>query len=226
VRAPLERLARDRFWRTFVELLALNVGISLALLVAGRDLRTDAAPNGLLTLQFAGDVEDVGRILRSWSPRARAVAAFGLGLDYLYMPIYAAGASFLGAKLALAARHRGRTGLAGWVAAVAWLPWLAAAADATENAAALELVLGGPQRPVAHGGPQRRTHEVRPPGLRGAHLARRHRAGPSAQARDLDQDIVIETRCSDFESLSSQQVAGPRAESGIVRGSRRSRRTA
>jgi hypothetical protein len=147
VRAPLERLARDRFWRTFIELLALNVGISLALLVAGQDIRTDAAPNGVLSLQFAGDVEDVGRILRSWSPRARAVAAFSLGLDYLYMPIYAAGASFLGAKLALAARHRGRSGLAAWVAVVAWLPWLAAAADATENAAALELVLGGPDDP-------------------------------------------------------------------------------
>ena len=69
------------------------------------------------------------------------------GLDYLYMPIYAAGASFLGAKLALAARRGGRSGLATWVAWVAWLPWLAAAADATENAAALEMVLGGPDEP-------------------------------------------------------------------------------
>jgi hypothetical protein len=147
VRAPLERLARDRFWRTFVELLALNLAVAGALMLAGRDLRTDAAPNGILSLQFAGSVEDVGRILQSWSPRARTVAAFTLGLDYLYMPLYAAGLSFLGATLTLAARRRGRSGLAGWVAAVAWLPWLAAAADAIENAAALEMVLGGPDTP-------------------------------------------------------------------------------
>lgn len=147
MRAPLERLARDRFRRTFVELLALNLAVGGALMLAGRDLRTDAAPNGMLSLQFAGNAEDVGRILQSWSPRARTVAAFTLGLDYLFMPLYAAGLSFLGATLALAARRRERVGLAGWVAGVAWLPWLAAAADATENAAALEMVLGGPDSP-------------------------------------------------------------------------------
>ena len=147
MRAPLERLARDRFWRTFVELLALNLAVGGGLMLAGRDLRTDVAPNGILSLQFAGNVEDVGRILQSWSPRARTVAAFTLGFDYLYMPLYAAGLSFLGATLTLVARRRGRPGLAGWVAGVAWLPWLAAAADAVENAAALEMVLGGPDTP-------------------------------------------------------------------------------
>jgi hypothetical protein len=147
VRAPLERLARERFRRTFVELLALNLAVAGALMLAGRDLVTEAAPNGILSLEFAGSEEDVARILQAWSARARTAAAFALGLDYLFMPLYAAGLSFLGATLALAASRRGRRGLAGWVAGVAWLPWLAAAADATENAAALEMVLGGPDTP-------------------------------------------------------------------------------
>jgi hypothetical protein len=142
VRAPLERLARDRFWRTFVELLALNAGISLALMLVGHELGTSAAPNGIISLQLAGSEREAEAIVQSWeSAGVRDRAAFSLGLDYLYMPIYAAGASFLGAKLALAARGRNRLGLAGWAAGVAWLPWLAAALDATENAAALEIVL-------------------------------------------------------------------------------------
>ena len=101
-------------------------------------LRTASAPNGIVSYELAGNIKPAAEILASWDTNAQFFAAFGLGLDYLFMPAYALALSF-GILLA-AGRH------AGWFARLgAWLGWLALAAalfDAVENFALWQFMLG------------------------------------------------------------------------------------
>jgi hypothetical protein len=118
-------------------------------------LRTPAAPNGIVSFELAGTPFRAQAILDSWldvgylighgpgqiAPYfvslAYLFAAFGLGLDYLFMPLYAS-ALAMGILLA-AGRHPGR-----FFALGAWLGWGAYAAalfDAIENFALVRMLL-------------------------------------------------------------------------------------
>ena len=100
-------------------------------------LRTPAAPNGIVSFELAGSPGASGEMVNSWSEYARLSAAFGLGIDYLFMPIYALALS-LGILLA-AGRHPGAFAKLG-----AWLGWAALIAplfDAVENYALLRSLL-------------------------------------------------------------------------------------
>ena len=101
-------------------------------------LRTAAAPNGIVSFELAGDIKPAAEMLASWDARAQLFAAFGLGLDYLFMPAYALALSF-GILLA-AGRH------AGWFAKLGaplgWLALVAAVFDAVENFALWQFLLG------------------------------------------------------------------------------------
>jgi len=118
-------------------------------------LQTSAAPSGIVSFELAGTPFQAQAIIDSWKEaaylassvagepvpglvsRAYAFAAFGLGLDYLFMPLYAT-ALALGILLA-AGRHPG------WFATFgAWLGWGAYAAalfDAVENFALARMLL-------------------------------------------------------------------------------------
>ena len=119
-------------------------------------LRTSAAPNGIVSFELAGTPFQAQAIIDSWHEiaylvssvegetvpgfvsRAFSFAAFGLGLDYLFMPVYAT-ALALGIVLS-AGRHDEN-----WFAALgAWLGWGAYAAalfDAMENYAMARMLL-------------------------------------------------------------------------------------
>jgi hypothetical protein len=118
-------------------------------------LQTSTAPNGIVSFELAGTPFQAQAILNSWHEmallpssvegesvpgmvsRAYAFAAFGLGIDYLFMPVYAT-ALALGILLA-AGKHES------WFATFgAWLGWGAYAAaifDAVENYALARMLL-------------------------------------------------------------------------------------
>jgi hypothetical protein len=107
-------------------------------------LRTPAAPSGIVSFELAGTPFQAQAIIDSWNEttpgvisRAYSFAAFGLGLDYLFMPFYAT-ALALGILLA-AGRHQG------WFSTLGiWLGWGAFAAalfDAAENYALARMLL-------------------------------------------------------------------------------------
>ena len=52
-------------------------------------LKTPAAPQGIVSYEFAGTTAAAQGILDSWDAGAKVHAGFSLGLDYLYMPVYA-----------------------------------------------------------------------------------------------------------------------------------------
>lgn len=104
-------------------------------------LRTAPAPSGIISYQFARDLEGARRILTSWGPQARVYAGLNLGLDYLYMVAYACA---LGLGCVLVARRLGRWSgsLTALGVALSWGQWLAALLDAVENYALIRLLLG------------------------------------------------------------------------------------
>lgn len=104
-------------------------------------LRTAAAPLGIISYEFACDLDGSRRILASWGPQAQVYAGLSLGLDYLFMAAYACA---LGLGCVLVARRLGRWsgGLAALGVALSWGQWLAALLDAVENYALIRLLLG------------------------------------------------------------------------------------
>jgi len=137
---PLLWLSETSLPRVFVVTSILAVLSMASLQVLDVPLRTEVAPAGIISYQFACDLEGARRILDSWGPN-RVYAGLSLGLDYLFMVSYAGA---LGLGCVLVARRLGRWsgGLAALGVVLSWGQWLAALLDATENYALIRLLLG------------------------------------------------------------------------------------
>ncbi len=124
---------------TVISVIALLTMTSLQVL--NIPLRTAAAPSGIISYEFARDLEGARRILTSWGPEERVYAGLNLGLDYLFMVAYAGA---LGLGCVLVARRLGRWSgaLAALGVTLSWGQWLAALLDAMENYALIRLLLG------------------------------------------------------------------------------------
>jgi hypothetical protein len=117
--------------RAFAILAPLTVAVMVALDAIGRPLMTEAAPLGIVSFEFAGDVATATRMLEGWGEAGRVRAGLSLGLDYLFLLLYA---SAIGLGCLLVARAAGP--------ALAWGQVGAASLDAVENFALIRLLLG------------------------------------------------------------------------------------
>lgn len=143
---------RKPFFFTF---LFLTLVLFAVFRVLDQPLRTEAAPNGIVSFELAGDPLTARAITDSWNqvstllsstgrPNpdianvAYAFAAFGLGIDYLFMPVYALALAF--GTLLAAQKHKG------WIRILAALAgygaFAAALFDAVENYALFQVLLG------------------------------------------------------------------------------------
>ncbi len=105
-------------------------------------LNTPAAPLGIVSFELAGTPAKAAEILASWDAFAQRLAAFGLGLDYLFMLAYASALSLAcWASGDLLKPHR--FPLASLSTALILAPWVAAAFDALENTALALILIGG-----------------------------------------------------------------------------------
>ncbi len=129
MRHPLEFLPPSVRKPLFWAFLAWTLILLALFQPLNRPLMTSAAPSGIISLQLAWTPQNAQSMLDSWNENARLFAAFGLGFDYLFMPVYGLTLA-LGALLA-AGRHPG------WFAKLgAWTGWgafLAAILDGLEN---------------------------------------------------------------------------------------------
>lgn len=159
MRHPLEFVPAPSRKRLFFSFLALTVLLFAIFRVLDQPLRTDAAPNGIVSFELAGTPQVARAITDSWKqtslllsavpgqPNPNVVnvpylfAAFGLGIDYLFMPIYALALAF--GTLLAAHRHQGWIQSLGAVAGYA--AFAAAMFDAIENYALLRVLLGAIQ---------------------------------------------------------------------------------
>jgi hypothetical protein len=127
-------------------LLALTIALTVALQAVDAPLKTPAAPQGIVSYEFAGTIPAAQGILDSWDVDARAHAGFSLGLDYLYMPAYALtiGLACIWAARVLGGRKH-RLGSLGRV--LAFGLGLAALLDAVENYALTTMLFGAAADP-------------------------------------------------------------------------------
>ena len=125
--------------------LAALAVVVLALMVAmssvGRPLVDEAAPFGIVSFEFAGDLEAARAMLASWGERGRLYAALGLGLDYLFLISYATAIALGCAVVARGLSWRSARAAALGVG-LAWALFAAALLDAVENYALIQLLLG------------------------------------------------------------------------------------
>lgn len=149
MRHPLDFVSPASRKPLFFAFLALTLVLFAIFRALDTPLRTSAAPSGIVSFELAGSTEKAFQVMASWESacsdcpavdryKAHYYAAFGLGLDYLFMPAYALALS-LGILLA-ASRHTGVFAKIG-----AWLGWGALAAalfDAVENFALWQLLTG------------------------------------------------------------------------------------
>lgn len=129
-------------------LILLLVGLTLTTMVAlnatGKALVTGAAPSGIVSYEFAGDVANASKIIDSWNESSRIYAGFNLGLDYLYLALYST-------SIAMALLWSSDRLARRWVILIAiglaWGQWLAATLDAIENAALFLMLVRAPAEP-------------------------------------------------------------------------------
>ncbi len=135
---PFLGLSPRQRHRLFWPALGLAVIAAVVLQVVDRPLKTDAAPQGIVSFELAGSPAQMALILQSWDANARLHAAFSLGFDYLFMLAYAS-------ALALAALWAGE-GAGGWMGrlgvGMAWAMGVAGLADAAENGLLWRALLG------------------------------------------------------------------------------------
>ena len=126
--------------------LSLTLCLVLLMVMQALDgpLKTEAAPHGIISYELAKTPSAAQRILASWSQDAKIHAALSLGIDYLFLSVYA---FFIGlACVQLGRRFRARLPkmeMAGFM--LAWGQFPAALCDAVENLALFRLLSGSTQ---------------------------------------------------------------------------------
>lgn len=139
VSGPLARVPAARRRTLLRSISAATVLLFVAITLLGLPLRTDAAPLGIVSLQFAASPDAARRMLDSWSAVPRARLLWAHGLDLILPVAYAL-------TIGLAAQHAaGRARAVRRAAAVASGAAVAAAlADQVENVAMGFTILGTP----------------------------------------------------------------------------------
>ena len=143
---PLARLSPHNRTVFFFLLLGLTVVLLLSMNYVGLPLNTAAAPQGIISFEFAATPERAQEMLDSWSPDARIRAGFIQGLDFLF-PIAYSTTVGLGCVMAagvIARRGQAISRLGIWLA---WGLWLAAVLDYIENIGLLFILFGIVQSP-------------------------------------------------------------------------------
>lgn len=85
---PLESLRRSLMDRTIYPLAGLSLLLLVLLNLLGQPLITSTSPYGIVSFELAHNPDQATAILASWDPTTKLRAAFSLGLDFLFIPLY------------------------------------------------------------------------------------------------------------------------------------------
>jgi hypothetical protein len=135
---PLNAIPHDKRLPAFLILLAATIGLSVVFRMIG-----PLSPN-IVDFELAGTVAAANGILNAWDGLAKMQAAFNLGIDYLYMPVYS---TTIALACIWAATVLDRKVWQGMGVALAWGLWLAAIFDAVENYALVTVLYLGAAAP-------------------------------------------------------------------------------
>ena len=137
---PFEQYSAPARKRALVAALILSALFLLAMRILDIPLRTPVAPRGVVSFELAKDVDASRQILASWNTQAKNHATLSLGLDFLFLIVYAVFLSLACTQVSKALVKRSPLlAIAGGI--LAWAQFLAAICDAVENLALLALLL-------------------------------------------------------------------------------------
>jgi hypothetical protein len=142
---PFDRFDSQQTGRALAVTSCLTFALGALISVLGQRLRTDVAPTGILALELTGDAASARAIVRSWDyAGVLPWAGFNVGLDYLFIVLYASALAF---GCVWAVRPFSSRPLIAAGRALAWMQWGAGLLDAIENVALL-MVMGGNPDPL------------------------------------------------------------------------------
>ena len=85
---PFEWVKKKSQFPVFIVSFFITLVIIVGMQILGKPLITEAAPAGIITFEFAGDLETSQKIIASWGQDSLAYAGLNLGFDYLFMVAY------------------------------------------------------------------------------------------------------------------------------------------
>lgn len=109
-----------------------TIVVAAGMLIVDQQLKTNHAPLGIISLQLAGSIPSARLVVYDWHPKERLAAAFGLGLDYLFLLSYSLWL-FLGCRWSAERWLKSNATRGSLFAWLAWGAIVAAALDAVEN---------------------------------------------------------------------------------------------
>ena len=141
LRHPFESLSTSGQHRAFLLFFILSILVMISLQLTGAPLKTDVSPNGIISFEFAGELDLAQRMVDSWGHTGRIYAGLNLGLDYLFLAVYACAIS-LGCVLVARGLYNRNCALANAGTIVANAQFLAAVLDCFENYGLIQVLLG------------------------------------------------------------------------------------
>ena len=141
LRHPFEWLTPSGQIRAFIFFFILSLLTMVSLQITGAHLITEVSPSGILSFEFAGDLSAAQNMVNSWGQTGRVYAGLNLGLDYLFLLVYAC-AIGLGCVLVARSHSPKATFLANIGILLAWAQFGAALLDGVENYALIRVLFG------------------------------------------------------------------------------------
>ncbi len=142
IRDPFVWLNEPGQRRAFVFFTLLALLVMTSLQVLGRPLKTELAPMGIVSFEFAGEISSAQSMVDSWGSQGQVYAGLNLGLDYLFIVSYA-GAIGLGCVLVGRNVSKMKPGWVGCLGVgLGWGQLVAGLLDAVENYALIRVLLG------------------------------------------------------------------------------------
>lgn len=140
-RHPFEWISLPAQKRAFWVLFVMTIIVMASMQVIGIPLKSELAPSGILSFEFAGDLSLARRMVESWGQRGQIVAGLSLGLDYLFLLAYAGSIGMGCVLVGRSVLERGKQ-LFNIGVLLAWAVLLAAVLDMFENYALIRVLLG------------------------------------------------------------------------------------
>jgi hypothetical protein len=141
IRHPFEWLTPSGQIRAFIFFFIFSLLLMVSLQITGAPLITRVSPSGILSFEFVGDLSAVQDMVNSWGQSGRVYAGLNLGLDYLFLLVYAC-AIGLGCVLVARSLSPRTTFLANLGILIAWAQLGAALLDCVENYALIQVLFG------------------------------------------------------------------------------------
>jgi hypothetical protein len=144
---PFENIRSRTRDRMILPFIGLSLLLMIILNMVGKPLVSSPAPYGIVSFELARDTAQAQAILDSWDQTAQLHAAFSLGLDFLFIPLYAITLTLTCLWAARFGRERRR--FPSWLVMIgllgiplAWAQSVAAGLDIIENLALARMLFG------------------------------------------------------------------------------------